>query len=211
MEVEMGDVGSGDVIVEGLPGQRETFAASGRRRASPPPPRRKNQFGPWLGDRFALGAALLRSLARRESHASLEVPGRLPPPHTANLVSSVPRAPAVAGGQLIERVLHRACDGAARAKAHHTHLHTHTLVHYIHYTYTRPPRIHEGVRARARSTRASCRTHYRSHARRVASRSGRSSAEAFEQDSERKSIYIYMYLYMYMYIYSYSHRARGEG
>lgn len=107
------------------------------------------------------GAVAPLSRWRGESHASLKVPGRLPPPHLAYLVSWKPRTPTVASGQLIERVLHRSCDSAARAKAHYTHSHAYIYMYIYIYLYIAHTQYihnrrhaHEGVRARARSTRA---------------------------------------------------------
>lgn len=151
-------VGTMTSSLRGCPGNGKH---SPRRDADARRHRRKNQFRPWLGDRsvlarrccdaasFALSGEATRTTLLWRCRAVDCHHRTTSEPHKLGVVS---QAPAVASGQPIERLLHRgACDGIARAKAHHTHLHT----TYTHYRHIQSPRIHTGAAARAHAaTRA---------------------------------------------------------
>lgn len=120
-------VGTMTSSLRGCPGngkcspRRDADARRHRRRL------RKNQFRPWLGDRSALArrccdavAAPLSLVRRREPRfsggAGLPTATTAPPPRTTRALGAAGQAPAVAGGQLIERVLRSWCWRRCRAR-----------------------------------------------------------------------------------------------
>lgn len=151
-------VGTMTSSLRGCPGNGKH---SPRRDADARRHRRKNQFRPWLGDRSVLARrccdAASSALSGEATRTTLLWRCRAADCHhrttsESHKLGAASQAPAVASGQLIERLLHRgACDGTARAKAHTTHAFTlqRTRITGIHnhHVYARGyPRVRTGAR-----------------------------------------------------------------